>query len=251
MKKLFLLILILSLLAVNLPSHAQSLLEQNILIDLPTAGMLERGSFDVKLRLFGNGGLLGGVAVGITPNFMIGLSYGGERIIGQGDVNWNPQPGIQAKLRIINETFATPAVVIGFDSQGYGPYNDDFNRYAIKSRGFYAVASKNYGFLFNLGIHGGLNYSLENDDDDKDINIFLGADLSFNREFRFMLEYDLARNDNRDIGFGSGDGYLNAGAQWIFADRFVLQFNWKNILENGPDGIGTNREIKITYFEFF
>ncbi len=228
---------------------AQRLFEPRLLIDMPTAGVLERGSFDIHIRMFENGGLLGGVAVGITPNFMIGLSYGGENIIGEGDVNWNPFPGIQARLRLINENFAMPAITLGFNSQGYGPYDDALNRYAIKSRGLFAVASKNYAILFNLGLHGGINYSLENDDDDKDVNFFFGVDLSFSDEFRFALEYDVARNDNNDRGFGSGDGYLNAGFQWTFSNHLFLEFYLKNILENGPSN--PNREFKISYYEFF
>jgi hypothetical protein len=231
-------------------AHAQDEVQQRILIDMPTAGALDRGSFAVNLRLFGNGGLLGDVAVGITPRFMLGLSYGGENIIGVGDINWNPRPGIQARMRIIDESYVTPAITLGFDSQGYGAHVDSLNRYINKSRGFFVVASKNYAILHNLGFHGGLNYSLETDDDDKDLNFFLGADLSFNREIRFMLEYDFARNDNEnDFRFGAGDGYLNAGAQWAFSDRFFLQFSLKNLFENGPNGI--TREIKIGYLEYF
>jgi hypothetical protein len=247
MKKSMALFLLIFFCSVNV--KAQGLVEQRFLIDLPTAGTLERGSFDINLRMFSNGGLLSGVAVGITPNFMIGLSYGGENIIGEGDVNWNPAPGIQARIRIMDESFATPAITLGFNSQGYGPYNDALNRYQIKSRGFFAAASKNYAFLFNLGLHGGLNYSLENDDEDKDINLFFGADLSFNREFRFLVEYDLARNDNNNRGFGSGDGYLNLGAQWSFSDQLFLEFYLKNVLENGVTN--TRRELKIGYLEFF
>ena len=221
-----------------------------MLMDLPTAGTLERGSFAINLRMFSNGGLLGGVTVGLTPRFMFGISYGGENLIGEGSVNWNPDPGIQARLRLIDENFAMPAVTIGFNSQGYGAYNSTFNRYKTKSRGLFAVASKNYAFIYNLGLHGGINYSFETDDGDKDLNLFLGADLSFNREFRVMAEYDFARNDRRrDMQFGSGRGYLNAGFQWLFSNQLFLQFNLKNIFKNGPESV--TREIKIGYFEYF
>ncbi|MFQ5603033.1 MAG: hypothetical protein ACE5HS_07160 [bacterium] len=230
--------------------QAQSEFPHRLLIDLPTAGTLERGSFAIGLRMFNHGGLLSGVAVGITPRFMIGLSYGGENIIGEGDVNWNPDPGIQARFRVIDETYTVPAVTLGFNSQGYGPYNDAFKRYVNKSRGLFVVASKNYAFFQNLGIHGGINFSLEDDDGDEDLNVFLGLDVSFNREFRFVMEYDLARNDNKDdAAFGEGDGYLNTGVQWSFSDRLFLQFNLKNLLKNGPDNI--MREFKIGYFEYF
>jgi len=238
------------LFVVQTPVHSQRNVENRLLIDLPTAGTLERGSFALNMRMFANGGLLGEVAVGVTPRFMFGISYGGENVIGVGEVNWNPDPGIQARLRIIDENFAMPAVTVGFNSQGFGPYDKTFRRYKTKSRGLFVTASKNYAFFYNLGLHGGINYSLENDDNDDDVNLFFGADLSFNREFRLMLEYDLARNDNRnDTRFGSGKGYVNTGLQWLFSNRLFLQFNMKNVFKNGPESV--TREIQIGYFEYF
>jgi len=248
MKRLTFVFAYLFLLATS--GFSQRNVENRMLMDLPTAGTLERGSFAINLRMFSNGGLLGGVTVGLTPRFMFGISYGGENLIGEGSVNWNPDPGIQARLRLIDENFAMPAVTIGFNSQSYGAYNSTFNRYKTKSRGLFAVASKNYAFIYNLGLHGGINYSFETDDGDKDLNLFLGADLSFNREFRVMAEYDFARNDRRrDMQFGSGRGYLNAGFQWLFSNQLFLQFNLKNIFKNGPESV--TREIKIGYFEYF
>ncbi len=242
---LFLLILVF-VISANAQGYRQ---QSRQLVDLPTAGTLERGSFAIDLRMYNNGGLIGGVGVGISPRFMFGLSFGGENIIGEGGVNWNETPGIQASFRIIDESFGLPAVTIGFSSQGYGPYRDSLNRYVNKSRGFFGVVSKNYAFFYNLGLHGGANYSLETDDE-KDINFFLGADLSLNREVRIILEYDFAINDNStEAQFGSGSGYLNAGAQWSFSDRLFLQFNLKNLLENGPGQV--TREFKIGYFEYF
>lgn len=230
--------------------QAQGTFQHRMLIDMPTAGSLERGSFAVELRMFGRGGLLSNVTVGITPRFMIGLGFGGENIIGTGDINWNPTPGIMAAFRVIDENFAVPAVAVGFSSQGYGAYNDGLDRYQTKSRGLYAVASKNYAVFYNLGLHGGINHSFEDNDNDEELNFFFGLDLSFNPEFRFLLEYDLARNDNEnEQQFGSGEGYLNAGVQWSFSGRFFIQLNVKDLSRNSADQV--NREFKIGYFEYF
>ncbi len=239
-------------LAMTLPgfAFAQQYVEQRQLIDLPTAGTLDRGSYAIDLRMFANGGLLGRVSVGLSPRFMFGISYGGENIIGEGDIDWNPDPGIQARLRVLDETFVLPAVTLGFDSQGYGKYDNALNRYETKSRGIFAVASKNYAILFNLGLHAGLNVSLEDDDDDNELNFFLGADFSLNREVRAFAEYDFGINDNEnDLQFGSGTGYFNAGVQWGFSDRLFLQVNLKNLFENGSNHVA--REFKIGYFEYF
>jgi len=248
MKRVVGLFLLIFVFVIN--ANAQGFRQQSRqLVDLPTAGTLERGSFAIDIRMYNNGGLIGGVAVGISPRFMFGLSFGGENIIGEGGVNWNENPGIQARFRIIDESFGMPAVIIGFDSQGYGAYRKGSKRYANKSRGFFGVVSKNYAFFYNLGLHGGVNYSLETVDE-KDINFFLGADLNLNREVRIILEYDFAINDNSTgAQFGSGSGYLNGGAQWSFSDRLFLQFNLKNLLKNGPGQV--TREFKIGYFEYF
>ncbi len=248
MKKIVILVVLGLIWTVNV--NAQRAMQHRHLIDLPTAGTLERGSFAINLRMFNNGGLLSGVTVGISPRFMFGISYGGEKIIGTGGVNLNPQPGIQARFRVIDENMVMPAITLGFNSQGYGAYSDSSKRYINKSRGLFAVASKNYAFFYNLGIHGGINYSLEKEDNDEGLNVFFGVDISFNREIRIIMEYDLARNDNSDeTHFGSGDGYLNAGVQWTFSDRLFLQFNLKNLVKNGTNDV--TREFKIGYFEYF
>ncbi|NOZ56468.1 MAG: hypothetical protein GXO73_06735, partial [Calditrichaeota bacterium] len=79
-------------------------------VDTPTAGMLERGQVEFDLRLFPVGGVLAGVNVGLAREFLIGLSYGGLNVIGYGDVNWYPRPGVHARLRLIDESFLLPAV---------------------------------------------------------------------------------------------------------------------------------------------
>jgi hypothetical protein len=100
------------------------------LIDCPTAGLLPRGSFDVDVRLFPGGGALGGISVGLTDHLLLGVSYGGAKIISDQKVDWFPQPGVSVKYRLIEETFALPALAVGFNSQGYGAYveNDTLSR---------------------------------------------------------------------------------------------------------------------------
>lgn len=223
------------------------------LIDMPTAGTLYRGSYVSNLRAYPNGGLLGGLLVGVSSRLYLGISYGGENIIGEGEVNWNPEPGLQVTYRIIDENIAFPAIVIGYQSQGYGPYleSGDVSRYSNKSLGFYAAASKNYAVLSDLSFHGGMNLTLEDEDTDQDLNFFLGAMVSLNREVSVLVEYDLAINDNGSRAIGDGKGYLNAGVRWVFAQRLAIQFHFKNLLENRENVPYSNRGIKISYIEFF
>ncbi len=247
MKKLFLnLILPFTLLA----QDAQ-IVEPLDLIDMPTAGTLLRGSFRAQLRAYAGGGLLGGLEVGLTDRFMFGISYGGTNLIGRGPVDWNPQVGATVRYRLFEEDYNLPAITLGYNSQGYGAYLDSLERFMNKSLGIFAVLSKNYELLGNFGIHGGINYSFEHKDGDKDMNFFVGIDKSLNPELSLTAEYDFAVNDNDGNSVGSGKGYFNTALRWIFAGRLQIDFILKNILLNSEKFSSIAREIKITYVEIF
>lgn len=217
------------------------------LIDIPVAKTLMKGGVSAEIRAYPEGGILGGVMVGLTDYIDMGVSYGGINIIGSGKPKLNPLPCVQFQYLTIEEQNLVPALLIGFSSQGYGEYNKDLKRYAVKSRGFYAVLSKNTAFLGGLGLHAGLNYSLEKEDGDDDINAFVGLHKWINPDLVLMCEYDAAINDNADNSIGAGKGYLNAGIRWSVAGRFFLEFAWKNILENRFNVPGSSREIKLVY----
>ncbi|NNE09328.1 MAG: hypothetical protein HKN20_12275 [Gemmatimonadetes bacterium] len=226
------------------------------LIDVPTATLIAHGSYEMGLRLYSDGGVLANMDVGFRDLVMFGFSYGGTRVLGTGDPDWNPRVEFQFRGRILRETFAGPAIAAGFHSQGYGPFDDgDPNRYALKSRGFYAVATKNFLFLGESGLHGGVNYSLERDDDDKAVDFFLGCDKSAGPHVDLIAEYDLALNDDKDDnGFGEGKGYLNIGIVWRVSTALQIEFDFRNVLENTEGeggGAEWGREIQLVYRDFF
>ena len=220
------------------------------LIDLPTAGVLSRGTGSMELRVFSGGGLLGGIYAGVSNRLLLGISFGGSNLLGTGDVVWNPRPEVAIKYLLISETEMFPAVSVGFESQGYGPYDDNLNRYQVKSRGFYGVLSRNFMLAGMLGLHAGINYSVENKDQDSRVNLFFGADKSINQHLTVMIEYDLARNDGQRLsGFGKDKGYLNLGARVTLGGRFGLEFDLRNLLDNRVGSVSPSRELKILYTE--
>jgi len=239
------------LLPLMLIAQDAQIVEPLDLIDMPTAGTLMRGSFRSQLRAYANGGLLGGLEVGLTDRFMFGISYGGTNLIGRGTVDWNPQVGATVRYRLLEEDYNLPALTLGYNSQGYGAYIDSTERFMNKSLGVFAAVSKNYEFLGNFGIHGGINYSFEHGDGDKDLNFFVGMDKSLNPELSLTAEYDFAVNDNSGKALGNGNGYLNTALRWIFAGRLQIDFILKNILNNSEKISSISREIKITYVEIF
>jgi hypothetical protein len=197
--------------------------------------------------------MLIGITVGIFEPFTFGISYGGTGIIGKESINMNPIPGVNAKLRLVGEGTLMPALAIGFDSQGKEEYlsADSLKRYTIKSPGVYVAASKNYAFLGNLSIHGGLNKSLEIGDGDGDLNMFVGVEKSLSSDISIMLEYDFGINDNHGHAIGKGNGYLNFGFRWTWGKGLVVGFNLKNITKNQDNVNVGNRTLQIDYIGEF
>ena len=252
------------------------------LVTIPTAGTLPKGSYTLETLLMKDGGLQPKLLIGMSENFSIGLSYGVQDFISEKKPSINkPMPEIQIKYRLYTETTSMPAIVVGLDTQGKGRFisreniqgMSDFQRYEQKAWGIYIVASKNWIFLGNLGLHVGVNKNswesdpyqtnrVKNIFKDQDINLFLGIDKEINRSFSILLEYDSAINDYEpSIGyslFGKGKGYLNAGLKWSLSDNVMLEIDFNDISKNYINNdlmYGQkeylNRELKIIYFEQF
>ena len=231
--------------------NGQDINQSISIIDCPTAGLLNRGSFMTGLNTYDNGGIMGLLEVGVTNRIMFGISYGGTNIIGSGTVDWNPQVGVNIRYRLINEYLTFPAVSVGYDNQGKGAYIDSLDRYSEKSKGLYLAVSKSFRFIGTFALHGGLNYSFERDDGDKDLNGYVGMEKSINEELGLFVEYDLAMNDNTGRSIGDGKGYLNAGLKWSMQNKFYLEFIWKNVLENNKYNHQSGRVIRMSYIEYF
>jgi hypothetical protein len=226
-----------------------------MLIDCPTAGTLKRGSFNVTMRAYPNGGVLAGTNIGLSNRFMVGISYGSEGIIAEERPNWNPRVEFNIKLSLVDEGLVFPAASVGFCSQGFGSYldADDKKRYTFKSKGFYAVASKNYpAYDWQVGLHGGVNYSMEQEDKDKNLDFFIGFDTRLNKDVGLVLEYDFATNDDRNgTSLGKGRGYLNLAIQWLYSDNLVLEILLKNLSNNRKAAVDIWRGLRVTYVEHF
>ena len=53
---------------------------------MPTAGVIQKGSYGLSTELLPYGTLIVKLEAGIIENLSIGLSYGGSNIIGSGDI---------------------------------------------------------------------------------------------------------------------------------------------------------------------
>ena len=235
------------LLAVSLcgVTHAAEKAELARLIDSPTAGLVGKGRFAIGLRLFPEGGVLGQVQAGALKRLTIGLSFGGRQIIGQGPIDWRSRVEVAARYRVVEESAAWPALVVGYETQGYGAYGK--GRYQIKSKGYYLALSKNYASSFGqFGVHAGANISREKEGGDG-LTGWLGADKSINEDFSLLGEYELARNEAGH----SDEGFLNVGARWMVAPQLKIAFFFKNLLRRGMGNPEPSRELAVVYTEEF
>ena len=238
--------------------NAQSYPPPSSLITLPTAGTLQRGSFALEMRIQKFGGLTSSISVGLTDRFQLGISYGSANLIGDDSLIWYPKPETNLKYLLIDESETSPGISLGIDTQGLGKFNsgDSLMRYDTKALGLFAVASKNWVTpLGNLGWHFGSNYNfVETNDNDKDVNFFMGFDIEFNPELSMMFEYNAALNENnmtsKNIAISRG-GYLNAGVRWTFVERLHIEMDFNNLMFDKKKVDYFNREIKITYIEYF
>ena len=224
--------------------------EYRYLIDMPTAGILQKGFVGVTSDILPNGVLIAAIEAGVFENVSFGISFGGSNFIGSGNVDWYKWPGVNIRLRILDEAVLLPAITLGFDTQGKGEYFDSLGRYTIKSPGLFAAVRKNFDFIGYLSLHGAVNYSLESKDGDNFVNLKVGAEKTLGSNFSLIIEYDFAFNDNNSPGFGEDKGYLNIGLRWTVSSGFTLGFDLRDLRSNKS---GTNnsfdRAMRIEYIQ--
>jgi hypothetical protein len=250
----------LALIAAPAPSGAQvaddvANLEMIYAVTQPSAGVLKRGQYRVGVRTYGDGGVLGEVSVGLFDRFMFGVSHGGNQLLGTGQPEGNSLPGVRVKYRLVEESWSLPAMTLGFDMQGLGPWDGSWDRYQYKAPGLFFAASRNFISDYGrFGIHAGVNYNTVEVEDQRSLDGWAALDVSFNEQLALVLEYDLALDDaNNDDRFGQNTwwGYLNAGLRFTFAQALVLQLDVIDLLGNSQEAPGMNRMIKIVYVETF
>ena len=223
---------------------AAELAELSRIVDSPTAGLVGKGYYAVGLRLFAGGGVLGQVQAGALKRLTIGLSFGGREVIGQGAIDWNPRVEVAARYRMIEESTTWPALVMGYETQGYGMYEEE--HYENKSKGFFLAMSKNFtSSLGQFGVHAGVNKSRETVDGG-DVSSWFGVDKGLNEDLTLLGEYELARNDESD-----SVGYLNAGARLAVAPQLKVALLFKNLLQRGLGEPEPSRELTVIYTEEF
>lgn len=228
-------------------------LEEIYIVDSPTAGILPHGGYIMHGSIGPSSSLLFGVKIGFHDRLMLGASFGIQNFVGRGEIEINDKPGFEIRLRVIEEEVIGPALAIGIDTQGEDIYLDDLERYERKSRGFYAVISRNYRLIRDFSLHGGANYSLEREDEEG-VNIFAGATLELLPGFHILLDYNAAIDDDDADNLEArtrGRGYLDAGLRFDYRENLRIKLNFKDLLDNYIPESGIARSFELFYVNYF
>jgi len=194
-------------LVVSVPLYAQ------YFIDSPFPAMMLQGDYSVSIRIGPEGSLLARLSSVPFQGLSIGISYGGEKILGYEDPLFYKNPGIEVRVLVLEEASLIPRVILGFDSQGYDwdVKEDDFE---VRSKGIYGLLGKDIG-IFQSGV--GVNYNTK----DGETGFFGGVAFNLSSSFSIVGDYSI---------YPAGEAWnlLGLGARINF-EGVLLQFAFRDI----------------------
>jgi hypothetical protein len=208
-------------------------------IDQPVPISLAHAEYYVGGRLWGSGGIMMRFGLGLWDRLTLGMSYGGNSVLGAESPRFfdRYRPDFQARIAILREQGYTPNLLLGFETQGY----DDCigQKYQVREKGAYVCAGKTVDAI-RTHCQLGLNYWGGFDG-------FLAFNTLLPGNVELMLEYDPALNDitpNR----GLHPGYLNFGVGWTIAERVRMVLALRDIVGYKAE-TRLNRVLEISYNE--
>jgi hypothetical protein len=190
-------------------------------LDQPVPISLAHAEYFISGRLWGNGGVMMRFGLGLWDRLTLGMSYGGNNVLGAESPRFfdRYRPDIQARIAILKEQGYTPNLVLGFESQGYDACSSQV--YLVREKGAYLCAGKTVDAI-RTHCQLGLNY-WDGFDGFVAFNTLLPYDVEL------MLEYDPALNDIKEQ-WGLHPGYLNFGVGWTLADKVRMVLGLRDIL---------------------
>lgn len=214
-------------------------------VDQPYAIIPNHGIFDMQLRFGPEGGILGSFSIGIWDRLSLGISYGASNLIGAGDPEFYEQPGVQIRILAVQEEILTPTVILGFDNQGFGAFDQESRRYAIMSKGLYCQTGKSFEFSgMKITPSLGINYALEQE---HRFDMFMGLEALFGSTTALLFEYSPNFGDPLD----QNKGYMNCALRFIFYEQLFFEFAVRDLLDNSIYDQQLNRVIKLGYEQGF
>jgi hypothetical protein len=226
-------------------------IESRFIVDMPTAGVLSKGSFAVNGLFFPGGGVMTEISAAPFTNFNMGVSFSGTNIIGSGEVLWQNLPGVSLRLRLLNEMDYLPAFLIGVSTQGRGIFYEDGKRFERLSPGLFLAFSKNYKyFAGSVAVHGGINYSFEPSPAQRAPNFYIGLEHSIGGPASLSIEFN-PNIDDKNKDFYNQNGLLNISLRLSIISGLTIELQVRDLLEHNPEGNGFARFAGFEYVSKF
>ena len=206
---------------------------ETYLIDTPTSGILNYGSYSAGFRFFSDGNILSKIDFGVFKLLNIGVSWELDRFVGK---EWMKVaiPALRVKFRVYDGDMTLPEIAIGYDGQGYFFNSDRECNYLQAGRGLYIVAGREFlieGLTLNAGINMS-NFSKPR------IYGFLNSIISIYKDMvYFMMECD-------NIGYFP-DLKLNFGFKFALTEYISAGCVLRNYYDNHR--ICSERVFKVSY----
>jgi hypothetical protein len=189
-------------------------------IDEPVPISLAHAEYYISGRLWGDGGIMMRFGFGLFNRVTLGMSYGGNHVLGAGAPKFfdRYRPDFQARIAIMQEQGYTPNLVLGFESQGY---DDCINtEYQVREKGGYLCAGKTIDVI-RTHCQLGVNYW-------DGFDGFLALNTLLPGSVELMLEYDPAFNDHIE-NRGLRPGYVNFGVGVTIAEKVRMVLGLRDI----------------------
>ena len=202
------------------------------IIDVPTAAVIEYSNYDLNFRLHGTGGILSNMTFGVFKPINIGISWDLDNLIGPGSTNVDTRPpAIFFKAKLFSGDLTIPAIAMGYDGQGYGPYNTDTEKYQDREKGVFLVFSREY-FVPGLEVSAGGNiYDFQK----SGVYGFAGVDYSLEDKVFLLAEYDNIKLTPQNRA--------NAGVNILVTDNVSLELAGRDLFK----GTQSERIAIISY----
>ena len=216
-------------------------------IDSPTAYTIGRGSYDLSMWGYDQGGVEFKAYIGLHDYFYLGASFDIEHAIGKEKAHANV-PGVVAKLKFTDgwETFPI-SFAVGYDSFYVGTpgkYKDDENKYANRMiyGPFFVITKPIYLLNSEQHISGGIRVPAQPKFVKKDTSYFASVDIPLGQFFTIKGEteriyYNLERHK---------DWLFNAGMQYNLLQKLSVEFD---IICQKEERV--NRVIRVEYTDAF
>lgn len=193
-------------------------------IDNPLPVVPGHGEVIFNLRVEPDNWIKMKLGVGLWDFFMMSIAYGGENIVGRGDITWGKDLWVDVRSYLYSDY--ENHILVGYSTE-------PFSGAVIK--GLYLCAGREQGIGFGR-IFGsaGINYNFNN----KQADFFGDAYLNLGESHYFIIEYTAGLGYTKKNIFNFG--YLNQSMS------LGIQIDLKDII-NGDIG----RELQVIFRESF